>query len=211
MGIPVAIKLPALRPIHCTPPPPRRRRPSPHAYNEVLALEFLASRKPTGKSNANGILNCAVVGPDICPYFHVVTRADYLPGHTVFRTNTGRDVASVQWVPNGGGAFVELYDKKLSLEKQAVSAWLGVSRDASYRMMYAHGQAYVWVPRNLSICLYEWDPRTNSAADVPQLLARIFKEEDVVTLQISLAAIEEGLLEMCVICVVLFQSGCRID
>ncbi|KAJ7036701.1 hypothetical protein C8F04DRAFT_463677 [Mycena alexandri] len=207
MGMPVPIKLPVVQPIRCRPTLPFHR-PSAHAYTEILILEFLASRKPTGNS-ANTILNCAVVGPEICPYFHVVTRADYLPGHTVFRTNEGRDVASVEWVPNGGGAYVELYDKNLNLEKQAVSAWLGVSRDASYRMMYAHGQAYVWVPRSLSICLYEWDPAETDG--VPRLLARISKEEDVVTLQISLAAIETGLLEMCVICVVLFQSGCRID
>jgi hypothetical protein len=47
--------------------------------------------------------------------------------------------------------------------------------------------------------------------DVPQLLAKIVKDEDVVTLEISRGAIEAGLLEMCVVCVVLFQSGCRID
>ncbi|KAJ7751538.1 hypothetical protein DFH07DRAFT_745463 [Mycena maculata] len=155
-----------------------------------------------------GVLNCAVVGSDTCPYFHVVTRADYLPGHTVVRTNVGRDVAWVEWLPNGGGAYVELRDK--TLEKQLVSAWLGVSRDASYRVMYAHGEPYVWIPRAHSICLYQWDPTVTS--DVPKLLARIAKEEDdIVTLQISIEAIETGLLEMCVVCVVLFQSGCRID
>ncbi|KAJ7917183.1 hypothetical protein B0H13DRAFT_1870537 [Mycena leptocephala] len=159
------------RPICRWPSPPLRKRPTSEAYTEILALDFLAYGRKAS------ILNCAVVGPDIA----------------LFRTNEGRDVASVEWMPNGGGACVELHDK--SLEKQLVSVWLGVSRDASYRMMYAHGQPYVWVPRSLSICLYEWDP-VSTADDVPQLLARIAKEDDVVTLQISLAAIQAGLLEI---------------
>ncbi|KAF7350170.1 Casein kinase I isoform alpha [Mycena venus] len=194
MGRPAPTRVP--RPI--LPSLPFLKRPSSQAYNEILALEFLhvSNRKAS-------ILNCAVVGPDICPYFHVVTR----PGHTFIRTNEGRGVASVEWVPNGGGAYVEL--KNESLEKQLVSVWLVVSPDASYRLMHAHGQTYVWVPQSLSICLYEWDPRARE--DVPQLLARIAKEDNVVTLQISPAAIEAGLLEMCVVCVVLFQSGYRID
>ncbi|KAJ7131565.1 hypothetical protein C8R43DRAFT_895993 [Mycena crocata] len=159
-------------------------------------------------SRRSNILNSVVVDADLCPYFHVVTGVDSAAvGHTLFRTNAGRDVASVEWVPRGGGAYVELHNK--TLEKQLVSAWLGVSRDASYRMMYAHGQTYVWVPRSQSICLYEWDPE--STDDVPNLLARISNEDDIVTLEISRAAVQKRLLEMCVVCVVLFQSGCRID
>ncbi|KAJ6533646.1 hypothetical protein B0H19DRAFT_964844 [Mycena capillaripes] len=201
MGNCSPIRIPSIpRPVYPSHSLPLRNRPSSESYTEILAFDFLYSRH----NSQTSILNCAVVGPDICPYFHIVTRADYLPGHTVFRTNEGRDIAWVEWVPNGGGAYVELHDN--SLERQLVSSWLGVSRDACYRMMRAHGQVYVWVPQSLSIC---WD--STSAEDVPELLARIAKEDDLVTLQISLAAIESGLLEMCVVCVVLFQSGCRID
>ncbi|KAJ6517466.1 hypothetical protein C8R47DRAFT_253947 [Mycena vitilis] len=213
MGKPAPIRIPtvprAICPRPLLPAPlrvrPARRSSTPPTPTEVIVLEFLLCGR-SGRS-ATSILNCAVVGPEICPYFHVVT----FPGHTVFRTNEGRDVAEVEWVPNGGGAFVELLhnNSPKDVGKQPVSSWLGVSHDASYRMMHAHGQPYVWVPRNLSICLYEWDPAATD--DVPELLARIVKEDGVVTLQISLTAVELGLLEMCVVCVVLFSSGCRID
>ncbi|KAJ7489646.1 hypothetical protein B0H11DRAFT_1860223 [Mycena galericulata] len=207
--MPVPVLLSGPRPICVRPPQPFRRRPSAsdtYTSTDVLALNFVCTRA----SSARGILNCAVVSrDDLCPYFHVVTRPDYLPGHTVVRTNAGRDVAWVEWVPNahGGGTYVELRHK--GLQKQLVSAWLGVSRDASYRIMSAHDQTYVWAPRADSICLYQWNPKLRE--DVPQLLARIAKEDDLVTLQISLTAIEAGLLEMTVVCVVLFQSGFQID
>ncbi|KAJ6613141.1 hypothetical protein B0H10DRAFT_1806089 [Mycena sp. CBHHK59/15] len=171
----------------------------PESYHETICLDFACVRK------AN-ILNCAVVGKDLCPYFHVVTNADFFPGCTVFRTNEGRNIALVEWLQNGAGAYVELYNR---LEKQLVSAWLGVSRDASHRIMHANGQTYIWVPQTHSICLYRWDPV--NMVDVPQLLARVTKEDDMVTLEISLAAIELNLLEMCVVSTVLFQSGCQID
>lgn len=57
--------------------------------------------------------------------------------------------------------------------------------------------------------LYHWDPWLPS--DIPRLLARIVKEDDSVTLDISLAAIEMKLMEACVVATVLFQSGRRID
>ncbi|KAJ7691026.1 hypothetical protein B0H17DRAFT_1201371 [Mycena rosella] len=125
------------------------------------------------------ILNCAVIGTDTHPYFHVVTRADFCPEQTVFHTNGGRDVAAVEWVADGGGAYIELHEK--TLEKRLVH----------------------------SICLYHWN--SEAPEDVPELLAKIAKENDTVMLDIAATAIKVGLLKMCVICVVLFQSGCHID
>ncbi|KAJ7436801.1 hypothetical protein B0H11DRAFT_2109244 [Mycena galericulata] len=240
MGMPVPALLSAPRPLAICARPllPFRRRHVSAEYTsaDVLVLNFVCTRATN--VNASGILNCAVVRPDdLCPYFHVVTRQDYLPGHTVVRTNAGRPVAWVEWVPtaHGGGAYVELqcdsvnekylHGLQVQRQKQRVSAWLGVSCDASYRIMFAHGQTYVWVPRAHSICLYHWDPTqtlsgdTDADADahVPQLLARITKDDSnsaqdaIVALQISRPAIDAGLLEMCVVCVVLFQSGCKID
>ncbi|KAJ7274636.1 hypothetical protein C8J57DRAFT_985409, partial [Mycena rebaudengoi] len=155
------------------------------------------------RTGTTGILNSAVVGWDACPYFHVMTDAGWLPGHTVFRTNKGHTIASVEWRGKGGTTFVEIQP---SVMKQPVSAWLVVSADASYRTMYASGQTYVWVPRSQGICV----SRLNSR-NIPRLLARIVKEDDSVTLDISLAAIEMKLMEACVVATVLFQSGRRID
>ncbi|KAJ7256348.1 hypothetical protein C8J57DRAFT_1186089 [Mycena rebaudengoi] len=194
------MKIPFLSPRICPRPslPFSASSRSSESYPEVITFVFACGRRAS-------ILNCAVIGKDLCPYFHVVTSTDFMPGYTVFRTNEGHNIATVQWLQNGNGAYVELQD---TLEKQPVSSWLGVSRDASYRMMYAHGEMYVWVPQNLSICLYHWNP---SDHDVPQLLARISRDEERVTLEITVDAINMSLLEMCVIATVLFQSGCQID
>ncbi|KAJ6612547.1 hypothetical protein B0H10DRAFT_252042 [Mycena sp. CBHHK59/15] len=192
-----------------TPTARRQQRPTPAAASaeEVTSLTFVCGRK---RSANYSTLNCTVMRRiDACPYFHIMTHA----GTTVVRTNKGSTVAAVEWHGRGegGGADVEVGGV---VGKQPVSTWLGISEDASYRVMHAYGQTYVWVPQHDSICLYHWDPMTG--ADVPRLLARIVKEKDsdngdVVTLEITLDAIRMGLLELSVVCVVLFQSGCSID
>jgi hypothetical protein len=158
MGKPAPTRIPRVpsvpRPICRWPSSPLCKRPTSEAYTEILALDFLAYGRKAS------ILNCAVVGPDICPYFHVVTSQDYLPGHTVFRTNEGRDVASVEWMPNGGGACVELHDK--SLEKQLVSVWLGVSRDA--RLVFLDS-----FEMNLNLCLSNTIQLSNDVRTRPVL------------------------------------------
>ncbi|KAJ7121406.1 hypothetical protein C8R44DRAFT_166026 [Mycena epipterygia] len=193
-----------------TTPTPRRRIPRPltpmpipttDAYEEVLSLDFVCRRK------SRSILNCTVVSPDGCtPYFHIVTSSDVHPAQTFFRTNKGRTVAAVEWDSKGRGAYVEVHK---TVAKQRVSEWLGVSGDASYRMMYAYGQSYVWVPQSNSICMYHWSPST--LGDIPHLLARIEKEDRKVRLEITLEAVNRGLLEMVVVATTLFQSGCCID
>ncbi|KAJ7101376.1 hypothetical protein B0H15DRAFT_815885 [Mycena belliarum] len=203
MGIPVPIALrdsasPSPSPLP-SPPHSRRRRAPP----ELLALNFVCTR------NTRSVLNCAVLGADTEPYFHVVTR----PGRTILRTNTGRAVAAVEWDPQG--VYVQLHaqdsDKEKALERHRVGSWLGISRDASYRVMVVHGEPYVWIPRSESICLYHWAAKTSS--DIPELIAKIERgpDDEGATLEIVGSAVERGLLETCVVCVVLFQSGCCID
>ncbi|KAJ7151990.1 hypothetical protein C8R46DRAFT_482905 [Mycena filopes] len=195
-----------------TTPTQRRRIPRPptptsdsDSYEEVLALTFVCRRK------SRSILNCTVVGSDgYTPYFHVVTSAPKVEGdagNTVFRTNAGRTVATIDWRERGVAGYVQVHG---AVARQRVSEWLGLSGDASYRMMHFHGAHYVWVPQSNSICMYNWNP--SARADVPQLLARIDKEEGcALRLEITVEAMNRGLLEMTVVAATLFQSGCRID
>ncbi|KAJ7773981.1 hypothetical protein B0H16DRAFT_1713822 [Mycena metata] len=179
-----------------TPTQQRRisRSPSPDPYEEVLSLQFVCRRK------SRSILNCTVVGSDgYTPYFHIVTSD---PGNTVFRTNEGHSVAAIEWRGKCGAAYVQVHG---AVPKQRVSKWLGVSGDASYRMMYAHGAQYVWAPQSNSICMYNWNP--SAVGDVPHLLVRIDKEDRTLRLEITQEAINQGLLEMTVVAATLFQSG----
>ncbi|KAJ7624841.1 hypothetical protein FB45DRAFT_1030962 [Roridomyces roridus] len=207
-----------------TPRPRSVPPPNDDDGGQILVLNFAPSSSAlVGGATTNSVLDCAVVGTESAlPYYHVVTRPGVLPGHwyTAFRTNDGKPVARVEWAsgPEGQyGAQVELRCDRLQLDgtraggfqRQNVADWLNLAEDGSHRVMYAHGYTYVWVPRADSICLYQWDPRMMD--DVPELPARIVKEEEMVMLQISLDAIDADLLEMCVVCVVLFQSGRRID
>ncbi|KAJ7131596.1 hypothetical protein C8R43DRAFT_895962 [Mycena crocata] len=183
-----------------TTPTPRRRVPhptAPVADVEVLSLDFACRRK------SRSILNSTVVGRDgFTPYFHIMSCTDTHPKQTIFRTNKGATVATVEWGTKGTTAYVEVHK---AVPKQRVSGWLSVGDDASYRMMSAHGQRYVWAPQGHSICV------SVRSHYVPHLLARIDKEESTVTLDITVEAVNRGLLEMAVVATTLFQSGYSID
>ncbi|KAJ7214346.1 hypothetical protein GGX14DRAFT_610686 [Mycena pura] len=195
--------------------------PPPVSHEAVLALTFVLQRQhPT-------ILNCTVVGADGCtPYFHIMTTAaaaDASPERTVFRANSGRTLATVDWgtgTSGRAGAAPPQVEVHKVLRRQPLAAWLGVSYDASYRIMHAPGHRYVWVPQKHSICMYDWNgaagPQMYAWNDtahqpVPRLLARIEQVDEKTTLEIAVDAIHPGLLEMVVVATTVFQSGCSID
>ncbi|KAJ7214367.1 hypothetical protein GGX14DRAFT_360148, partial [Mycena pura] len=148
------------------------------------------------------ILNCTVVGADGCtPYFHIMTTAaaaDASPERTVFRANSGRTLATVDW---GTGTSGRAGAAPPQVE---VHKW-----PRSYRIMHAPGHRYVWVPQKHSICMYAWNDTAHQP--VPRLLARIEQVDEKTTLEIAVDAIHPGLLEMVVVATTVFQSGCSID
>ncbi|KAJ7362290.1 hypothetical protein DFH08DRAFT_766839 [Mycena albidolilacea] len=163
-----------------TPLPRAAQSPTPDSYEEILELGFVCRRK------SRSILNSTVVGRDgYTPYFHIMTGLE----STLFRTNDGRTVATIEWRGKGGEAFVEV---RGAVSKQRVSQWLGVAEDA----------------RRVHAFMYHWNPA--AAGNVPQLLARIEKEGRTVTLEVAVEAINRGLLEMAVVAATVFQSGCSI-
>lgn len=57
--------------------------------------------------------------------------------------------------------------------------------------------------------MYNWNPSAMEV--VPDLLARIEKDDHGATLEITLAAVNSGLLEVAVVATVVFQSARRIN
>ncbi|KAJ7200878.1 hypothetical protein GGX14DRAFT_466314 [Mycena pura] len=192
-------------PYHQAPP-----HTPPVSHEAVLALTFVLQRQhPT-------ILNCTVVGADGCtPYFHIMTTAasaDASPECTVFSANSGCTVATVDWgtgTSGRAGAGPPQVEVHKVLPRQPLAAWLGVSYDASYRIMHAPEHRYVWVPQKHSICMYAWNDTAHQ--HVPRLLARIEQVDEKTTLEIAVDAMHPGLLEMVVVAATVFQSGCSID
>ncbi|KAJ7751534.1 hypothetical protein DFH07DRAFT_922051 [Mycena maculata] len=194
-------------------PTPRRRVSSPQSPTTPVDLEVLLSLDFVCRRKSRSVLNCTVVGRDgYTPYFHIVTSDDEGLMRTLLRTNEGRTVGAVDWGGKDGATYVEI---PKAVKKQRVSEWLSMSGDARqvnyvhYRMMHAYGKIYIWAPQRDSICMYPWDP--SAVGDVPNILARIEKEDRTVTLDISLEAVNSGLLEIAVVATMVFQSGCRID
>ncbi|KAJ7892114.1 hypothetical protein B0H14DRAFT_3854904 [Mycena olivaceomarginata] len=166
---------------------------------EVLSLHFVRRRK------SRSILNCTVVGGDgFTPYFHIMTWSDLLQPFTVtvFRTNEGRSIATVHECPTGW-VYPVMPGKQISTSGESM-----FTCPNSCRIMYAYEKSYIWAPQ--SSFMYSWDP-SMAAEDVPDLLARIEKNERGVTLEIMLEAVNRGLLEMAIVATVVFQSGRRIN
>ncbi|ESK89078.1 hypothetical protein Moror_5353 [Moniliophthora roreri MCA 2997] len=156
--------------------------------NSVLTFQFTAFN-PT-------ILNCTVLGPGSTPYFRVVDNNPF----TVFQNKDGRSIAVIEW-RQSPGTVVEVRD---IIQKQLVSTWLALSPDRTYRTMIARNMSLVWLPRDDYVGLFT----TGSSAD---LYAKIIRGNSSVTLQITSQAVQLGLLESCIVAVVLLQSGRRID
>ncbi|KAJ7603935.1 hypothetical protein B0H17DRAFT_1222336 [Mycena rosella] len=71
--------------------------------------------------------------------------------------------------------------------------------------MSALGKTFVWAPDGKYICLY------SAGLGVPQIYARVFREDGEVALELTQEAVQIGLLELCVTAALLLQSGRDID
>ncbi|THV03706.1 hypothetical protein K435DRAFT_715368 [Dendrothele bispora CBS 962.96] len=146
------------------------------------------------------ICNCTVVGPNSKTYFQIMNNTP-TTGFTLFQNRDGKSFGVIEW-RQSPGTVVELRDV---VKKQLVSSWLALSQDRSYRHMTVGNRGFVWVPRDDYIGLY-----SHGTAD-PQLYAKVARGDGHVALDITSAAIQLGLLEPCVVAVVLLQSGRHID
>ncbi|KAJ7486597.1 hypothetical protein FB451DRAFT_1082084 [Mycena latifolia] len=163
--------------------------PSPNPLPTFLAFRFTAF-SPT-------IMNCTIVGPQSRPYFRITTDAP-MPGVSVFQNSNGQNVALVQWHRH---PEVEI---RTVVERQRTSEMLALSTDQSSRMMTVSGTTITFTPRDNFIWLY-------STAPQPEILGRISRGQNTVTLELTGEAIHIGILEPAVVATFLLQCGRNID
>ncbi|KAF9258403.1 hypothetical protein L218DRAFT_877186 [Marasmius fiardii PR-910] len=144
------------------------------------------------------ITNCIVLGPNSRPFFRIIDNSPST-GFTLFQNNEGRSIAIIEWMRSA--TVVEIRD---IVQKQLVSSWLAVSQDRSYRTMIARNRSFVWTTRENYVGLFTPGPSS-------QCYAKVIRGEESVVLQITAQAVQLGLLESCVVAVVLLQSGRQID
>ncbi|KAJ3969579.1 hypothetical protein EV361DRAFT_998694 [Lentinula raphanica] len=146
------------------------------------------------------ILDCTVVGPRSVPYFRVTNNSP-TPNFTLFQNQEGKSIAVIEW-RESTGPVVEVRD---IIRKQFVATWLQLSSNRQYRFMQVHDRTFVWMPKGENVELYTYG--TGS----PVFYAKLSRTRREVVLDMTSAAVQEGLLDCCVVAVVLLQSGRLIE
>ncbi|CAK5266074.1 unnamed protein product [Mycena citricolor] len=182
------------------------------SQSSTLVLTFIPRRIP-GTLASLSFLNCTVVGADGCtPYFHIVSQYSQLgyaqsPSMTLFRTNRGVTVASIEWAQTSGPVVhipAMHPGSREPVSRQRVDGWLNRSPDGSYRAMTVYGGQYAWVLQSDVYCMYVWNEHQRS--DIPQLLARVERGGDNLVMEISADALRAGLLETTTVAAMLLYS-----
>ncbi|KAJ6481066.1 hypothetical protein C8R45DRAFT_1151839, partial [Mycena sanguinolenta] len=163
--------------------------PSPDTLPTFFSFRF-TSFNPT-------ILNCNVIGPKSRPYFRITTDSP-LPGVSVVQNSNGQNIALVQW-----HRHPEVEVRNI-VERQRVSEMLSLSPDQTSRRMTVNGTTFTLTPRDNFIWFYSTDVQ-------PDLLGRISRGQNTVTLELTGEAIHRGLLEPAVVATFLLQCGRNID
>ncbi|KAJ7736589.1 hypothetical protein DFH07DRAFT_753415 [Mycena maculata] len=143
------------------------------------------------------VLNCIIIGPQSRPYFRIVTDAP-IPGVSVFQNSNGQNMALVQW-----HRHPEVEVRNI-ITRQRTSAMLALWTDQSSRTMSVNGATFTFTPRDNFIWIY-------STASQPEILGRISRDQDTITLELTGEAIHLGLLEPAVVATFLLQCGRNID
>ncbi|KAK1226198.1 hypothetical protein PQX77_010780 [Marasmius sp. AFHP31] len=147
------------------------------------------------------VLNCTVAGSNGQPHFQVSSDAS-MPGFTVLKRSDGRPFGVIEWRSH---PVIEIKD---SVKKQFASQFLQLSRDQRSRKMTFDRREYNWVPQPNQVDII-WLHRESSGQTPP--LARIAKSGRDIHLELSPEAIQAGLLQPCLLSVVLLHSGKSID
>ncbi|KAJ7117172.1 hypothetical protein C8R44DRAFT_627037 [Mycena epipterygia] len=144
------------------------------------------------------LLDSTVLGPSSQFYFHVSTASRPLR-YTAVRDSTNEAITVIEWLKH---PVIEIRD---ALTKQAVSQWLVLSSDKSYRTMNFDGRSFVWSPEGNYVCLY------STGLEAPRIYARIFRDANALALDLTAEAINMGMLDVCVAAALVLQSGRNID
>ncbi|EPQ50462.1 hypothetical protein GLOTRDRAFT_133842 [Gloeophyllum trabeum ATCC 11539] len=143
------------------------------------------------------ILNCTIVDNRARTVFYISTETT--PRYTFVKDRDGRNLGVIEWQTHPS---VEI---RGIVPKQEVRSWLALSPDARSRVMTVQNARYAWAPSGSHILLY------TTTSSVPQVLGKVSKTASTVTLELSAAALELGLLECAIVATLLMQSGRNID
>ncbi|KAJ7117180.1 hypothetical protein C8R44DRAFT_627021, partial [Mycena epipterygia] len=145
------------------------------------------------------LLDTIIIGPSSQLYFRVSTASRPLR-YTAVRDSTNEAVTVIEWLKH---PVIEIRD---ALTKRAVSQWLMLSSDKSYRTMNFDGRSFVWSPEGNYVCLY-----STGLEAPPRIYARIFRDANALALDLTAEAINMGLLDVCAAAALVLQSGRNID
>ncbi|KAI0318526.1 hypothetical protein OF83DRAFT_1261700 [Amylostereum chailletii] len=144
------------------------------------------------------ILNSTVLNPQGKSQFRVVTEA--VPGRpTVWLDAHQRTIALLEW---SSQPVVEIPGL---LPRTALKNWLRTSSTQTARYMDVRGVQYIWAPVEHDICLY------HNQSGQSTMLARICNISNGAVLEMTPAAIQYGLLEVCAVATTIFLCGVNFD
>ncbi|KAJ2924647.1 hypothetical protein H1R20_g12458, partial [Candolleomyces eurysporus] len=143
------------------------------------------------------VLNCTITGPDAVPYLHVTTvDGGY---RTVFSKSNSGGLARIDWA---GHASVDIPN---CMGKQFIGQWL-VPAGGGRRIMTVRGSRFMWASGDN--CIYldrDGAPPSNHP------LARIYHVREAITLELTIEAVQLGLLEAAIVATVVFRSNRNFD
>ncbi|KAH6918033.1 hypothetical protein BKA70DRAFT_1246007 [Coprinopsis sp. MPI-PUGE-AT-0042] len=195
--------------------------PCTSSHLQILSFRF--------ESPAKTILNSVVIGADHKRYYTIATHAvgntvivnEQLRAQSASSTSSALAVQASGVVGFGGGIFEaegaiewQRHSPYVSMlgvvARQAANQWLISSPDKRYRSMTVKGRQYNWIPSNEMICLY------SVGQNPSEFVARIVQSRNgnggtLAGLDITHKAVQEGLLDACVLAATLFISGRKFD
>ncbi|TFK73372.1 hypothetical protein BDN72DRAFT_869127 [Pluteus cervinus] len=144
------------------------------------------------------IFNCTVVGPQLQICYKVLTD-EHNPGYTVLKDDKDKNTALIEWQTR------PLVEIRSVLPKRPVGDWLPLSAAKISRTMELKGTTYTWAPQDKSVNLYSGSHATIAC------LAKIFRGQNQLTLEITPNVLELDILEGVVVSTLLIQCGRNID
>ncbi|KAJ7059728.1 hypothetical protein C8F01DRAFT_1295797 [Mycena amicta] len=118
-------------------------------------------------------------------YFTIRTdKQGQAPGFTVVTNAMNQPAVIIEWTKH------PVLEVRGEVSKQPTGQWLALAQGKKYRTMTARGKTFIWAPDDDDISLY------SVGIGTPQTYARIYRDDDEVILQMTVEAVQIGLLEI---------------
>ncbi|KAJ7070051.1 hypothetical protein C8F01DRAFT_1049201 [Mycena amicta] len=153
-------------------------------------------------SGPDGTIHTSVVTSpgQAAPCFRITTNST-VHGYSVVQNDKNENIAYVEWLARAT-PMVDIYGV---VSKRSTAEWLPLSSRKSYRRMSARQQTFRWVPSENNINLYS-DSSSN-----PQFFGRLLRTQRGTAVELTLEALQLGLLDIVVVAALVLLSGRNID